>query len=293
MNTFSEILKRNSQPLQPIPTDMAADLKELPGIQAVLFDVYGTLLVSGSGDVGTAMEMTKGSALQAALDACEVQCKVPAEDMVAQLYSLIKADHKIATKRGTSYPEIVIEEIWQKLFDAQMQRGQIELPCDFDMKLFAWEFESRVNPTWPMPDFQEVLQTLRQQGLTLGIISNAQYFKPKIVESHLGGSLEENGFRPENCFFSYEHRVAKPGTDLYLAAARSLADQGTEACHILYVGNDMLNDIQPASQVGMKTALFAGDQRSLRLRKDDARMLPIHPDVTLTRLSDILACLPR
>lgn len=293
MNSFSEILKHNSQPLDPIPTDQPADLKELPGIRAVLFDIYGTLLVSGSGDVGTAMEMTKGDALEAAWEASGVQCEVPADEMIAQFYDVIKDDHKIATKRGTSYPEVVIEEIWEKVFDGPMRRGQVELPCDFDMKLFALEFETRVNPVWPMPDLREVIAWLNEREYTLGIISNAQYFTPKIVETFLESPLEENGFRPENCFFSYEHRVAKPGTELYEAAAKSLADQEIDACHILYVGNDMLNDIQPASQIGMKTALFAGDRRSLRLRKDDARMLPIHPDVTLTRLSDILACLPR
>lgn len=293
MNSFSEILNRNSQPLEPIPTDLPAELKPLPEIRAVLFDIYGTLLVSGSGDVGTAMEMTKGDALEAAWEASGIQCKVPAEEMIARFYEVIQDDHKIATKRGTSYPEVVIEEIWEKVFDTPMRLGQVELPCDFDMKLFAWEFESRVNPVWPMPGLREVIRTLKEQQYTLGIISNAQYFTPKIVETFLDSTLEENGFKPENCFFSYEHRVAKPGTDLYVAAAESLADQQIEARHTLYVGNDMLNDIQPASQIGMKTALFAGDRRSLRLRKDDARMLPIHPDVTLTRLSDILACLPR
>lgn len=293
MNSFSEILNRNSHPLEPLATDQPAELKELPEIRAVLFDIYGTLLVSGSGDVGTAMEMTKGDALEAAWEASGIQCKVPAEEMIARFYEVIQDDHKIATKRGTSYPEVVIEEIWEKVFDTPLRLGQIELPCDFDLPLFALEFETRVNPVWPMPGLREVLGTLHEQQYTLGIISNAQYFTPKIVETFLGSTLEENGFKPENCFFSYEHRVAKPGTDLYRAAAKSLADQQIEARHTLYVGNDMLNDIQPASQIGMKTALFAGDRRSLRLRKDDARMLPIHPDVTLTRLSDILACLPR
>ncbi|MBI1248963.1 HAD hydrolase-like protein [bacterium] len=293
MNEYEEILKRNSQPLEPIPTEVAADLKALPGIEAVVFDVYGTLLVSGSGDVGTAMKMTKGSALDAALEASGVTCLVSADEMIESFYQVIQDDHKVATKRGTSNPEVVIEEIWQKVFTAPIEKGELQLPPGFDFRRFALEFECRVNPTWPMPGMQEVLAALHQHGYRLGIVSNAQFFTPKIVESFLGSSLEENGFRPENCFFSYEYRVAKPGTDLYVTAAQSFADQGIDVCHILYVGNDMLNDVQPASQVGMKTALFAGDERSLRLRTEDARMLPIQPDVTLTRLSDILACLPR
>lgn len=41
---------------------------------------------------------------------------------------------------------------------------------------------------------------------------------------------------------------------------------GIESSQTLYVGNDMLNDIYPAQQLGLKTAFFAGDQRSLRKR---------------------------
>lgn len=293
MNRFTEILDCNLRPLAPLPTEIPHRLKGIPDIQAVVFDIYGTLLVSGSGDVGTAMEMTKGDALAAAWEACGVQCTMSADDMVGQFYAVIKGDHKSATKRGTTYPEIVVEEIWEKVFASAVEKGHATLPADFDPAIFALEFETRVNPVWPMPGMKEILGTLRERGYTLGIVSNAQYFTPKIVEYFLGSTLEENGFRPENCFFSYQHRLAKPGTELYSAAAQSLSGAGIDVCHILYVGNDMLNDIQAASQVGMKTALFAGDRRSLRLRKEDARMLPIHPDVTLTRLSDILACLPR
>jgi putative hydrolase of the HAD superfamily len=60
------------------------------------------------------------------------------------------------------------------------------------------------------------------------------------------------------------------------------------AAETLYVGNDMLNDVWTASQCGLKTALFAGDKRSLRLREDDARCAALQPDVIVTSLSQIL-----
>ena len=41
------------RPLLPEPSGERARLVPLPGIRAVLFDVYGTLLISGSGDIGT------------------------------------------------------------------------------------------------------------------------------------------------------------------------------------------------------------------------------------------------
>lgn len=179
MNRITEILDRNRHPLEPIATELSPQLKELPNIQAVLFDIYGTLLVSGSGDVGTAMEMTKGDALQAAWSACGVTSKMPADDMVGQFYSVIKGDHKSATKRGTSYPEIVVEEIWQKVFASAIKKKQVTVPDDFDPAMFALEFESRVNPVWPMPGLKEVIGTLQACGYALGIISNAQSLRRK------------------------------------------------------------------------------------------------------------------
>jgi putative hydrolase of the HAD superfamily len=57
---------------------------------------------------------------------------------------------------------------------------------------------------------------------------------------------------------------------------------------VLFIGNDMLKDIYASSQVGFKTALFAGDKRSLRLRDDDERTAGLKPDYVITELSQIL-----
>lgn len=293
MNDHAEIIRRNSRPMEPVATGVEPRLQILPNIKAVLFDVYGTLLISGSGDVGVAMQMTRADALHEAIDACGVRCEISAEALQTQFYDAIQDEHQRAKGSGTQYPEIVVEETWRKVFDEGNSSGIITTPGDFDAARFALEFETRVNPVWPMPGFAEVVQTLRRRGLTLGIVSNAQFFTPLFVEHFLQGSLQENGFPPENCFYSYQHRVAKPGVELYQRAAEALDCVGIAACDILYVGNDMLNDVFPAASVGMKTALFAGDQRSLRLRKNDPRISTLQPDLTLTELSDLLTCLPR
>ena len=92
-------------------------------------------------------------------------------------------------------------------------------------------------------------------------------------------------------YFSYEHRRAKPGTDLYELAASELANQGISPTQVLYVGNDMLNDITAADQVGFRTALFAGDQRSLRLRSNDDRVHGVEADIVVTELPQLIECL--
>ena len=61
--------------------------------------------------------------------------------------------------------------------------------------------------------------------------------------------------------------------------------------NILYIGNDMLKDIWPAAELEMKTALFAGDKRSLKWRRDDNRCKNLQPDLVLTKLPQLLQCI--
>lgn len=68
-------------------------------------------------------------------------------------------------------------------------------------------------------------------------------------------------------------------------------NQGVQSHQILYVGNDMLNDILPASKTGFRTALFAGDARSLRLRSDEAACRGLEPDTVLTDLRQLSYCI--
>ena len=52
----------------------------------------------------------------------------------------------------------------------------------------------------------------------------------------------------------------------------------------------MLKDVYPANHFGMKTALFAGDKRSLKWREDDERCKDLLPDLIITSLSQLKEC---
>ena len=55
----------------------------------------------------------------------------------------------------------------------------------------------------------------------------------------------------------------------------------------MFIGNDMLKDIYAAKKAGFKTALFAGDQRSLRLRENKAEVKNVYPDIIITDLRQL------
>jgi putative hydrolase of the HAD superfamily len=63
---------------------------------------------------------------------------------------------------------------------------------------------------------------------------------------------------------------------------------GIYADEILFIGNDMFRDIYPAQMAGFKTALFAGDTKSLRLRQERSELKKITPDFIVTDLRQIL-----
>jgi putative hydrolase of the HAD superfamily len=157
------------------------------------------------------------------------------------------------------------------------------------LRRFAVEYELIRNPIYPMPGLKQVLHTLRRRGMLMGIISNAQFYTPPLLEWLIGASLSDAGFAGDLMFFSYRLKQAKPSPLLFDQAAARLAARGESVQEVLYVGNDMRNDIAPASLRGFKTALFAGDRRSLRLRADDPLCRDVRPNVVLNHLVELLS----
>jgi putative hydrolase of the HAD superfamily len=189
-----------------------------------------------------------------------------------------------------AYPEVDALAIWRETFDRLGAAAAVQEKAA--LRRFSLEYELRANPIWPMPHCRETLAAIRDAGLPLGIVSNAQFYTPISLAAVLDASLSELGFQEELCFYSFEHGQAKPGTFLYELAAQAFDRRGIAPAEILYVGNDLLKDAWPASQVGFRTALFAGDARSLRKREGDERVRDFQADVVVTDLSQLLTYLP-
>lgn len=289
--SYQEVFRANCRPLEVIPTDEQPSLPRLPGIEAVLFDIYGTMFISGSGDIGVAKESGEANALIAALEACGYHGRLDAKRGVECLLDTIRANHEKARASGIEYPEVDIVDIWTKCLDDMMRLDRMEpVSADFDVRRLAVEYEVRTNPTWPMPGLHKCLGKAREAGLALGIISNAQFYTLHMFPGLLNLTLEDLGFEPDLQFFSFRHLQAKPDQFLYQLASKALAKRGILAEKVLYVGNDMLNDVRGAANVGFRTALFAGDQRSLRWRTGDPQVADLQPDVVLTDLESLSDC---
>jgi putative hydrolase of the HAD superfamily len=278
MQPESSLASRQLAPMQPIATgEMPRGLDRFRHIQAILFDVYGTLIISRAGETGVSADHGQQKSIQKLLR----QFDIPkSSQKVSQLVqATIAREHDRLRTHGIDYPEVDILDIWQRIL------GWDDLPR---LQTFAQKYESIINPVYPMPGLRELLRSCRDQGLSTGIISNAQFYTQGLLEDILAQSLDACWFDSQLIFYSYQYQRAKPSVQLFEMAARRLLDRGIQPDVSLYVGNDMRNDILPAQKVGFQTALFAGDQRSLRWRKQDPDCRDLIPDMVVTDLRQLI-----
>ena len=277
MLTKEEFLN-SAASLTPQPTNLQPGGKLNHKIQCVLLDVYGTLFISASGDIGVAKNGPDNAwKLKPLLRKFGIS--QPAASLLNDFFGAIENEHQNLRRAGTDHPEIRIEKIWQQV---------LNIKTIDQAKAFAAEFEMIANPMFPMPHLKEMLYFCRQKEIALGIISNAQFYTPLFMEWFLGRPMTDLGFDPELMIYSYQQQQAKPSLSLFRLAAARLKNKRIPEKAVIYLGNDMLNDIYPAHTVGFNTALFAGDARSLRLRDEDPRCKNVSPDLIITELLQIL-----
>ena len=285
-----ECIRQLSQPLLPQPTGYATRMTALTDIRAVIFDIYGTLLVSGTGDVGPASGEENELALRAALSAAGL----PVEQIDRNtrsgriLIEAIRRAQAVRREQGIEFPEVDIIAVWRQVLVELGKHGLRTQADAAQVRRLAIEYECRVNPVWPMPGLRTMLASLRATGRHLGIVSNAQFYTPLMFRALLDAGPGDLGFDPRLCAWSWKSLQGKPSRGLFQQVLTALAIRYDVAPEqTLYVGNDMLKDIWPAAGLGCKTALFAGDRRSLRLRQDDERCQGLQPDLVIDHLSQL------
>jgi putative hydrolase of the HAD superfamily len=271
---FQKYIRR----LSPLPTDLSPTGQLRENIRCVLFDIYGTLFISGSGDIGPAEQgAARMKGINELLKKYGIRKNVRA--VLDELQGAIQSRHAELRNKGNEFPEVRIDQIWQQI-----------LPIDErdTVRQFALEFELISNPAYPMPHLANLLSACRQKEKSMGIISNAQFYTPCLFRWFLRADPEGVGFNSDLIFYSYRYEMAKPSPWLFKMAVETLIAGGIQPSAVLYLGNDMLNDIYPARNAGFQTALFAGDKRSLRLRTDDSRCRDLSPDLVLTDLGQLI-----
>lgn len=285
----ADFVKSTMRPLEPMATGVKARIDPLPGIKAVIFDIYGTLIISAAGDISLVSKATSRTGMESALRVLGAGDDGSLVDSSLVVYEE-EIQHQQSRRKaeGIDFPEVEIREVWI----AVAERAGLEADA---VERAALEYECAVNPCWGMPRASAILAKLSSKEFRLGIISNAQFYTHAVVSGLLDPGIEELQTDAKLNVFSYQEREGKPSVRLYAKAARAAMGEGIEPHEVLYVGNDFQKDIEPASRVGFRTAFFAGDARSFRtgpVQPEEACKLA---DVVLTdlwQLADVLRFTP-
>jgi putative hydrolase of the HAD superfamily len=225
---------------------MIAVSQPAPDIQAIAFDVNGTLIEIWTEDDAEQVFRAAGHFLT--YQGIDLR-----REQVRELYTqAMKVQRKASSEL---HPEFDAVAIWRTIID--------EHATDFTRRLSA---ETRAQLPLVLaeltrgvsrrqlrlyPYVREVLDILRR-AFPLALVTDAQsawargelhqvglldYFDPIVVSGDLG--------------------YRKPDKRLFQQAADGM---GVAAEHTLYVGNDMQRDIYGAREAGMKTVMFNSDQ---------------------------------
>lgn len=209
--------------------------------RAVIFDIYGTLLIARSG--GVKPDPDADPVLREILRTFHHD---PPASPSTEIHAAVLRHHAAA---GVAFPEVDLRALWREL---------LALGSNTDTSALVEALEAAWHPTRPMPGAEKFIRHLSRSGLSLGLLSNAQAHTLATLGSvsHL--------FAPELTVLSYQHGLAKPAPELFRMLTDRLAGRGIAPGETLFVGNDPLHDIVPAAAAGFPTALFTGHADSLR-----------------------------
>jgi putative hydrolase of the HAD superfamily len=288
-----------------VPARCAARGESLHDIRAVIFDVYGTLVNywrPGLHEIEERPHFLQEACREVADRfsfteyLIEMDPEAAPEKTLYDLYcGLLALSHEKAAKKGALHHEVKIEAIWNLIVLMLKRRGYdpevtgISIEEDFGRYIgFAYNFFSLGRGLYP--GVVGALEKLKQNGMTLGIVSNAQFYTPidltLFIRDQTGGRIDDANelFDPDLCFYSYEYNTAKPDLLLFQKLYDALYEYQILPSQTVYVGNDLLIDIAPAQKAGMKTAFFSGDAQSSYLHGKENEIIP---DITFTAWEEL------
>lgn len=284
--------------LQPIPTRVKPRLDKIDGIRAIIFDIYGTLVVSASGDIEQ-IELSQQNMRTALKEADYLLSEKDPQkgnqvvtDLLQKFLEFLQKHQQQLREGGAPFPEADIRQVWDEWLQYALDKRYLTTNGASDITRLTFVFEMLSNKIHPMPDMLEVLHYFHDRKYPMGIVSNAQFYTPVMMNYFIDGQARNTEslplFNDDITQFSYSLRKAKPDRTLFAPVLKALKENYGIAPHeSVFVGNDMYNDIYPAQDLGMKTVFFAGDERALRLREDKAEVNNVRPDAVITELMQL------
>ncbi|MCA9063541.1 MAG: HAD family hydrolase [Planctomycetaceae bacterium] len=281
---------------------------KLPGIRAVLWDVYGTLLRVSDGKLS--LFPTEEVRLQIALDKTIHEFRMwnhmyrkpgpPWQSMIGQYTNLVERLGMVASERKGDFTDVDLTDVWQaiieKLFEKEYQFDESEFGSlhDYSQKV-AYFFHSSLQGLEARPGAVAAMTDIAAMGLFQGLLADSQPFTlvqllRALAQQATLPPLHEF-LRSETLTLSSQLGIRKPSRTLFSLAAEKLRELGVQPDEILHVSCRLETDLVPARNAGMKTALLAAEKLGLQVPAELLRDPQTRPDRLLTDLSQLRSVL--
>lgn len=294
----SDYIRSVMTPLVPLGEPLPSCGPVLDGIKVVLFDVYGTLLISNVHEVPKEFGAASSGPAPRRVEAMSAVINQLKEDYPgstatahperwAEDYDQLIGTHQDRRRSlGASHPEVDILEVWKEFLLGHISDPQYVFSRETQdvilLRRISLLHECAIHPIWVMPGAREILRELQQAGFTLGIVSNAQWYTAEMLAALMGEPIEQLGFDPELTVYSFEQGFGKPALELYEYIINKLAARGIAPHEAIMIGNDFVKDVQPAHQLGLRTAWFCRDDRTIRFKPHDFSTAQRLPDLVIS-----------
>jgi len=265
----------------------------LKGVRAAIFDVYGTMV--NYWRPGFEARETREGLLLGAFE--EIVSRFGMGDVLAGMNpgeppaktlndfynGLLALNHQKSAGKGIEFPEVRVEEVWSVIVMMLKRNGyDVDRHApgnagDFARYLgYTYNFFSMGRELYP--GVVDALKRLRGNNIALGILSDAQFYTPVdltlLLRDQSGGAVDDYNelFDVDLTFLSCEYGFVKPSEVLFRRLFDALYEYQITPEQTVFAGNDLSVDIKPAAALGMRTALFCGDD--VMLFGGDADVVP-------------------
>jgi putative hydrolase of the HAD superfamily len=295
----------DNRSLRTFPFPQAQALEKLNDIRVMIFDVYGTLFNYWKPEFCREetknKEILKTFALTIAFFEMgpyllDMNPKSPPEKTLCDLYhGLIALKRDLVRDGEIEQPEIRIEEVWLTILLMLKRRGysfmKMDLGSDDEFsRCIAYYYNFHVFSRGLYPGVVEALASIRQKNIALGILSNGQFYTPidltLFLRDQSAGRIEDltELFDDDLVFYSCDYKAAKPSRLLFQRLFDALYEYQALPSQTVFVGNDLASDIKPAQAIGLRTALFTGDDRCTFVHNLEDSVVP---DIVFSDWADL------
>jgi FMN phosphatase YigB (HAD superfamily) len=279
-------------------------IKPLPGIRAVVWDVYGTLLRITDGDM--LLHHHKEIRMQVALEKTINEFNMwnsmtrrpgaPWEYMLQKYRNALDDLEMTGNVAQGDFPQVNSSQVWRRLLE-MLDKKEYKYDKLFYGNLdelaekVAYFFQSSLQGVEASPRALKTLISLGQQGIVQGVLADTQTFTWVQLIRALGKQGEmpplAQLFDPSLLIMSDQLGVRKPSPSLFATCVHQFAQKGIQPPEILYVGNRLQGDLAVAKQWGMRTVLYAGDKTTLKATPQEIKHPDIRPKRLVTELKQI------